>query len=311
MVKVRKSLIGEKFGKLTVLKQAEDYIYPNGNRLSRWECLCECGNIVVVNGNSLTSGRTKSCGCSTKEDLTGQVFGRLTVVSQIDKPETRVSVCRYWLCECNCGSGKQVIVSTSDLKSGHTTSCGCLKDEKVTQRIIEYNITSAGMGKKNKRTKFYKEDGFAYGFTSNTNEKIYIDLEDIELAAKYTWYENDQGYIMSRINGKLVRLHRFLTNCPEEMEVDHKNHNTYDNRKENLRIVTRSQNNMNRNSKGVCYDKTHDRYIAYLKVNYEPKIFEYFKSESEALETRKAAEEKYFGEFSYANSVNDTTTGEL
>ena len=36
MVKVKKNLVGEKFGKLIVIKQAEDYTYPDGKRLSRW-----------------------------------------------------------------------------------------------------------------------------------------------------------------------------------------------------------------------------------------------------------------------------------
>jgi hypothetical protein len=68
---------------------------------------------------------------------------------------------------------------------------------------------------------------------------------------------------------------------------------------------------MNRDSKGICYDKSRNRYIAYLKINNELKLFDRFESESDAIEARKAAEEKYFGEFSYSNSVNSTITGEL
>lgn len=304
----RENLIGQQFGKLTVIEQAEDYIYSNGNHQSRWVCLCECGNIITTYGNALKSGRTKSCGCSTKENLVGKVFGKLTVIAQVEKPDARSNICRYWLCQCECG--KQSIVSTADLTSNHVMSCGCLRNENASRSLIGRNIASAGMGKKNKRTQFHVEGEYAYGFTSNTQKKFYIDLDDVELASKYTWHENDQGYIMSRIDNSLVRLHRLLTNCPDDMDVDHRNHNTYDNRKSNLRVVTHSQNSMNRNAKGVCYDKSHDRYIAYLTVDYEQKLFEYFRNESEALEARKAAEEKYFGEFSYSNSINDTIAGE-
>ena len=53
-----KDLTGEKFGKLEVLR----YIKHNG--LVRWVCRCECGNETSVNGGSLTSGNTRSCGCS-------------------------------------------------------------------------------------------------------------------------------------------------------------------------------------------------------------------------------------------------------
>lgn len=55
---------GKRFGKLTVLKRVEDYINPkNGNHLSQWLCLCDCGNELVVCGNRLTTGNVKSCGC--------------------------------------------------------------------------------------------------------------------------------------------------------------------------------------------------------------------------------------------------------
>ena len=60
----RKDLSGSRFGKLTVLSMADDYVSPSGHRLSRCNCKCDCGKIVVVNMSSLISGKTKSCGCS-------------------------------------------------------------------------------------------------------------------------------------------------------------------------------------------------------------------------------------------------------
>lgn len=52
-------LTGKKFGKLTVLS----YAFSDKHRFSHYLCQCECGNKKIINGNSLTSGRTKSCGC--------------------------------------------------------------------------------------------------------------------------------------------------------------------------------------------------------------------------------------------------------
>ena len=152
MVNIKNNLIGERFGKLIVLERADDYVSPSGNCMSRWLCECDCGNKIIVNRNSLKSGVTKSCGCIRKENLVGQKFGRLTVMKQVEKPVTRVNNSRYWLCKCECGSNKDVIVSTSDLKSLHTTSCGCVQKEQASERLIEQNKKLAGTGKKNKRT---------------------------------------------------------------------------------------------------------------------------------------------------------------
>jgi hypothetical protein len=53
-------LLGQKFGNLTVLKESELKRYG----CTWWECLCDCGNTVIVKGAYLNSGHTKSCGCS-------------------------------------------------------------------------------------------------------------------------------------------------------------------------------------------------------------------------------------------------------
>lgn len=60
-------LTGKKFGRLTVIDRSEnDYIYK-GKIYPRWNCICDCGNIVEVMGDELRSGNTKSCGCYASE----------------------------------------------------------------------------------------------------------------------------------------------------------------------------------------------------------------------------------------------------
>lgn len=60
-------------------------------------------------------------------DLTGQRFGRLTVVSRAKNTK-----CRHprWKCRCDCGS--MPVVSGNDLRRGHTESCGCLQKERTS-----------------------------------------------------------------------------------------------------------------------------------------------------------------------------------
>ena len=71
----------------------------------------------------------------TKEDLTGQVFGRLTVINQAEdyvNPNTGVHTAR-WNCCCSCGSQKLITVFGTSLKSGNTKSCGCLQKEMTSK----------------------------------------------------------------------------------------------------------------------------------------------------------------------------------
>ena len=62
------------------------------------------------------------------KDLTGQKFGRLTVIEQASV-NTRREI--LWLCKCDCG--KKCVTSGHDLKNGHTKSCGCLHKERVRE----------------------------------------------------------------------------------------------------------------------------------------------------------------------------------
>ena len=57
-----------------------------------------------------------------KLDLTGQRFGKLTVL----EPAANVSTKTAWLCRCDCG--KEAVVTTQRLRDGHRTSCGCDKE---------------------------------------------------------------------------------------------------------------------------------------------------------------------------------------
>lgn len=128
-------LTNKKFGRLTVLYRDYSIKRPY------WVCKCECGNITKpIAGYSLKKGETKSCGCLQKENasksnldnLIGKKFGYLTVIKrdtskQWDRP--------HWICRCDCGNIKEKSVSSGDLKSGHTYSCGCLSKSKGELKI--------------------------------------------------------------------------------------------------------------------------------------------------------------------------------
>jgi hypothetical protein len=120
-------LTGKIIGRLSIIRPAR----TKGGR-SAWECLCDCGNTVVVDSAQLLAQRTKSCGCLRSRprfcDLTQQVFGRLTALKPIGVSSHKMK----WDCICACG--KTISATSSDLISGHTRSCGCFRKDLMRVR---------------------------------------------------------------------------------------------------------------------------------------------------------------------------------
>lgn len=69
-------LTGQKFGRLTVIKRAEDHIQPSGKSVVRWECKCSCNkhSIILVESRKLRSGEVNSCGCIKEEEKLARLF---------------------------------------------------------------------------------------------------------------------------------------------------------------------------------------------------------------------------------------------
>lgn len=129
------NLIGQKFGKLTVIEKTN----KRSQRSVVWRCLCDCGNETEVSSAVLISNNTKSCGCLLFRDLTNQRFGRLTVIEKTDKRSSGKNI--IWKCLCDCGNETEVI--ETNLQNGQTKSCGCLKswgEQQITQYLQENNI---------------------------------------------------------------------------------------------------------------------------------------------------------------------------
>lgn len=62
----RKDLAGSRFGTLVVISMANPKRYPSGQIKLRWNCACDCGTEIVVDGGHLTSGHTSNCGSCRK-----------------------------------------------------------------------------------------------------------------------------------------------------------------------------------------------------------------------------------------------------
>ena len=180
-----------------------------------------------------------------------------------------------------------------------TLSCGCLQRDKVSGITLnKYEFSN---------------DGYVIGYTYNTNKQFIFDADDYEKVSKYHWYEESNGYIRSSGKKKEDRfhIHRLIMGFPDGMNIDHINHNTFDNRKSNLRIVTVSQNAMNhvlsaRNTSGttgVVWVKSRNNWKSEIKLNGETIYLGSFNKFDDAEKVRKEAEEKYFNIYSYDNSM--------
>lgn len=129
---------GNRYGRLTVLYR--DETKPKGRgKAVYWICQCDCGNITSVSANNLRQGQIKSCGCLSKElkskrsliDLTGQKFGRLTVLKRDESKPKGHQQKVYWICKCDCGNVKSI--PAQNLRNGTCQSCGCLQKERTSE----------------------------------------------------------------------------------------------------------------------------------------------------------------------------------
>ena len=71
-------------------------------------------------------------------DLTGKMFGRLLVLGRYDE---KIWGARPWICECQCLEKKRIIVATSTLTTGNTSSCGCLRKEVTIARSTTHDLS--------------------------------------------------------------------------------------------------------------------------------------------------------------------------
>lgn len=140
-------VIGKRFGRLTVLREADD----SAIRKTRLLCLCDCGNEKSISLDDLTSGMTRSCGCLRREkakalyteDLTGQTFNELTAIKQVEDFVGSNGVHRVqWLWQCSCG--KQFKAIPINVKRGMTKSCGHIgksfAEYEINKLLTEYQI---------------------------------------------------------------------------------------------------------------------------------------------------------------------------
>ena len=232
------------------------------------------------------------------KDLTGQRFGKLTVIKRVENND-RNKV--RWLCQCDCGNTH--ITISYNLTHGLCQSCGCLQQE-----MIEIN--------RQRRYNTYDLSGeYGIGYTSK-GEEFYFDLEDYDKIKDYCWYINCDGYVVTTINEthSAIKMHRIVMNILDSPKilVDHIYHNRNDNRKSQLRLVNNQQNQYNAvvakdntsGHKGVYWHKKHNKWEARISYNNKQIYLGLYDDIEDAIRVRQQAEIKYFGEYRYKENPN-------
>ena len=133
-------------------------------------------------------------------------------------------------------------------------------------------------------------------------QHITVDPMDIMTLANYSWYVTSRGYAATRIDGKLVYMHRMLMNPPKGLQVDHKDRNKLNNCRNNLRIVTNQQNHFNRplnsnNSSGVngvYWNCECQKWCVQITINGKRIHGGLFNDILDATKKRKELEEIYY-----------------
>lgn len=182
-------LTNQKFGRLTALRKTN----KRQNNLVIWECECECGQLCEVNSSNLRRGKVKSCGCLKKEsdkkpkgnviNMIGKTFGHLTVVER-DGSDGRGEA--KWLCKCDCGNST-ISVLGSNLRTGHTISCGCERrskgELKVAELLQQNNIS-------------FKQEYVLFKFANGKNATF-----DFFVDEKYLIEYDGETHYMSNLHG--------------------------------------------------------------------------------------------------------------
>lgn len=169
------------------------------------------------------------------------------------------------------------------------------------------------------RTEFLKQQLLSVPILYNKSGQCVFKIKETEVIIdsdmyhdiiKYRWHIRKDGYLQSGINRELILLHKYVMNYHEgEMVVDHINRNPLDNRKCNLRIITRAQNMMNKNSQsgssskyiGVYFNNNRNKWIAQISYNQKNIQLRRFDNEIDAAKARDVGTKEYFGEFGNLN----------
>lgn len=203
--KSRKDITGKRFNRLVVTKMIFEY-----KNQTKVECLCDCGNTIIVPATYLTSGETTSCGCFQKErakesntkDFTNTVSDYGVIFISPKRKLERGT----WLWNCKCGlCGENFVALPAKVLNGAITSCGCAK-RSSGERLIDSILSD-------NQVKYYSE--YSFDDCKNINKLRFdfflpeyntlIEYQGEQHYRSVPLFGGDEGYKRRQENDRIKR----------------------------------------------------------------------------------------------------------
>ena len=281
-----KNVSGQKFGTILVVKKLD---VKKGSAFL-YETLCDCGNIKQYTANELK--HIKSCGCQhynkPPKDITGNVYGKLTAVSNTMRKTNNGDY--IWRCICECGN--ECLASIGALNFGNKNSCGCLSKDA------------------------YKKRSNYHGYTETSEYKSWLKIKERCLDHNCPTFKNYGAKGITICDEWANSFKRFITDMGE-MPVKGYTVDRIDSKKgyspDNCRWASRYVQSRNRSSnigtssyKGVQYEESSGKWLATITVgSLRCKKIGRYRKEYHAATAYNLATIMIFGEGSPYTVLND------
>lgn len=262
-------LTGRVFGGLQVIGQNE------GNT-ALWNCRCGCGKEITLSAKELLEEHRQSCGCGRKRihcgDITGMRSGRLVAVEPTNE-KRRSSV--LWRCKCDCGG--EILAEPYKIRNKVIASCGCIRTEKKIKDIT----------------------GHKFGRLTA------LERLDKKRGSSFMWHcQCDCGNTLDTSANSLLSGNTRSCGCLR-VEAIKRTNAKYGSVADRMRLVDgtcvdrieRSRLQKNNTSGHTGVQARGNKWIAVITFKKEVHYLGIFETQQEAIQARKDAEKRFFGEF--------------
>lgn len=153
------------------------------------------------------------------------------------------------------------------------------------------------------------------------NKTVVVDGEDFDFLNQWKWHAGKNGSYAARgewqkgkNKNKIIYMHRLIMKVEGKTQVDHKNGNGLDNRKENLRLCTNKENQRNHKLlvtnksgfNGVSWNSKVKKWETCISVDNKTVHLGFYRNKIKSATIYNAAATKYFGEFARLNNIGGT-----